>query len=61
MLDIQTLRSDLAGIAQRLAQRGFTLDVAKFEALEHTRKTIQTETQELQARRNQLSKLVGQA
>ncbi|MES2564200.1 MAG: aminoacyl--tRNA ligase-related protein, partial [Pseudomonadota bacterium] len=61
MLDIQTLRSDLAGIAQRLAQRGFTLDVAKFEALEHTRKTIQTETQELQARRNQLSKQVGQA
>lgn len=61
MLDIQVLRGDLAAAAQRLGQRGYTLDVAAFEALEQTRKTIQTETQELQARRNQLSKQVGQA
>jgi seryl-tRNA synthetase len=61
MLDIQLLRSDLAGTAQRLAQRGFTLDVAAFDALEQERKKIQTETQDLQARRNQISKQVGQA
>jgi seryl-tRNA synthetase len=61
MLDIQLLRSDLGGTAQRLAERGYTLDVAAFEALEHERKAIQTETQELQARRNQLSKQIGQA
>jgi seryl-tRNA synthetase len=61
MLDIQALRTDLAGTAQRLSERGFTLDVAAFEALERERKTIQTETQDLQAKRNQLSKQVGQA
>ena len=61
MLDIQVLRTDLAGTAQRLAERNFTLDVAAFEALERERKTIQTETQDLQAKRNQLSKQVGQA
>jgi seryl-tRNA synthetase len=61
MLDLQLLRSDLAGVAQRLAQRGYTLDVAGFESLEQERKTLQTETQELQARRNQLSKAIGQA
>ena len=61
MLDLQLLRSDLAGVAQRLAQRGYALDTAAFESLERERKTIQTETQELQARRNQLSKSIGQA
>jgi seryl-tRNA synthetase len=61
MLDIQLLRSDLTATAQRLAQRGYVLDIAGFEALEHERKAIQTETQELQARRNQLSRQIGQA
>ena len=61
MLDIQLLRSDLAGTSQRLAQRGYAFDTAAFETLEHERKSIQTETQELQARRNQLSKQIGQA
>ena len=60
MLDVQLLRSDLEGVARRLADRGFTLDVAAFESLEHQRKAIQTETQELQQRRNQLSKQIGQ-
>jgi seryl-tRNA synthetase len=61
MLDIQTLRNDLAGVAARLATRGYTLDTAKFEQLEAERKTIQTRTQELQAKRNASSKLIGQA
>jgi seryl-tRNA synthetase len=61
MLDIQTLRNDLAGVAARLATRGYTLDTAKFEQLEVERKTIQTRTQELQAKRNSSSKLIGQA
>jgi seryl-tRNA synthetase len=60
MLDIQQLRSDLQGTAQRLAERGFVLDVAAFEALERERKTVQTQTQDLQSRRNQLSKQIGQ-
>jgi len=61
MLDIQLLRSDLQGVARRMADRGFTLDVAEFERLEASRKTVQMQTQQLQANRNQLSKQVGQA
>ena len=61
MLEIQTLRNDLAAVAARLATRGYVLDTAKFEQLEAERKTIQTRTQELQARRNSSSKLIGQA
>ncbi|HZW26487.1 MAG TPA: serine--tRNA ligase [Gallionella sp.] len=61
MLDIQTLRTDLANVAARLATRGYQLDTAKFEQLEAERKTIQTRTQDLQAKRNATSKLIGQA
>jgi len=60
MLDVQILRSDLSGVARRLADRGYALDTAAFEALETSRKKVQIETQELQAKRNQLSKWVGQ-
>src|SRR5438105_1527180 len=59
MLDINLLRNDLSGVAARLAKRGVTLDVAQFEALEAERKVIQTRTQDLQARRNALSKQIG--
>ena len=60
MLDITQLRTDVQAVAARLADRGYLLDVAAFEALEGERKRIQTETQELQARRNALSKQIGQ-
>jgi seryl-tRNA synthetase len=60
MLDIQLVRTDLAGVAKRLADRGMALDTATFEKLEAQRKAVQTETQELQAKRNQLSKQIGQ-
>jgi seryl-tRNA synthetase len=59
MLDIQLLRKDLDGVAQRLASRGYTLDVAAFSALEAQRRTLQTQTEDLQARRNSLSKQIG--
>jgi len=61
MLDIQLLRTDLEGVAQRLAARGFTLDTGAFQSLEQERKTVQTRTQELQAKRNATSKSIGQA
>ncbi|WP_374350925.1 serine--tRNA ligase [Chitinimonas sp.] len=61
MIDIQLLRTDLDGVAARLAQRGFTLDTAAFAALEHERKALQTRTQDLQAERNAKSKAIGQA
>jgi len=60
MLDIHSLRKDLDAVAARLATRGFVLDVAAFRGLEAERKTVQTRTEELQARRNALSKSIGQ-
>ncbi|NRO96567.1 serine--tRNA ligase [Paraburkholderia sp. NMBU_R16] len=59
MLDIQLLRKDIEGVAKRLAARGYTLDVAAFSALEAERRAIQTRTEELQSRRNALSKQIG--
>ncbi|MCA8169011.1 MULTISPECIES: serine--tRNA ligase [Burkholderia] len=59
MLDIQLLRKDLDGVAKRLADRGYILDVARFSSLEADRRAIQTRTEELQARRNSLSKQIG--
>jgi seryl-tRNA synthetase len=60
MLDIQLLRKDVDAVAARLAARGFTLDTEAFRALEAERKAVQTRTEELQARRNALSKSIGQ-
>ncbi|UIF86901.1 serine--tRNA ligase [Cupriavidus sp. UYPR2.512] len=59
MLDIQLFRKDIDAVAQRLATRGYQLDVAAFQALEAERKQLQTQTEELQARRNSLSKQIG--
>ena len=59
MLDLQALRNDLDGVAVRLATRGYPLDTTRFGQLESTRKTIQTRTQELQAKRNATSKQIG--
>jgi len=61
MLDAALLRKDPAGVAARLRERGFTLDVAAIEALEAERKSVQTRTEELQAARNALSRKIGQA
>lgn len=61
MLDIQLFRKDIAAVAARLATRGFNLDTGRFEALEAERKDIQTRTQDLQAKRNALSKQIGAA
>ncbi|MBL8502446.1 MAG: serine--tRNA ligase [Rhodocyclaceae bacterium] len=60
MLDIQLLRSQPAEVAARLASRGAGFDVAAFLALEDERKGLQVRTQELQAKRNALSKQIGQ-
>ncbi|MCV2216526.1 MULTISPECIES: serine--tRNA ligase [unclassified Thauera] len=59
MLDIQLLRNQIDLVATRLAGRGLQLDSAAFLALEEERKQLQTRTQELQARRNALSKQIG--
>ncbi len=59
MLDVQLLRSQIETVAARLASRGLTLDTSTFAALEDGRKSLQTRTQELQAKRNALSKQIG--
>ena len=63
MLDVNLLRKDLNAVVARLEARKSPqtfLDVAAFQRLEAERKTIQTRTEELQAKRNALSKQIGQ-
>ena len=59
MIDIQLLRKDLDTVAARLAERKFILDKDTFISLESDRKQVQSRSEELQAKRNQLAKAVG--
>ncbi|HEY4957352.1 MAG TPA: serine--tRNA ligase [Caldimonas sp.] len=64
MLDITLLRKDLAHVVARLETRASPqpfLDVERFVALESERKALQTRTEELQARRNAISRDIGKA
>ena len=61
MLDSKLVRTQPQEVAERLATRGFTLDVARIEALESQRKSVQTRTETLQAERNSRSKAIGLA
>lgn len=61
MLDSKLVRTQPQEVAERLAARGFILDVARIEALESQRKSVQTRTETLQAERNARSKAIGQA
>ena len=63
MLDIALLRRDLPQVVARLQTRKNPqpfLDVDRFQTLENERKTLQTHTEALQAKRNSLSKEIGQ-
>ncbi|MHB8948279.1 MAG: serine--tRNA ligase [Rhodoferax sp.] len=63
MLDITTLRKDLDSVIARLETRKSPqafLNVDAFKTLEAERKTIQMRTEELQGKRNALSKQIGQ-
>lgn len=61
MLDPKLLRSDPTAVAANLARRGFTLDVARLNALEETRKKWQLRVDELRNERNVHAKAVGRA
>jgi seryl-tRNA synthetase len=64
MLDITQLRKELDTVVERLNARKNPqpfLDVERFKAFEAERKAVQTRTEELQARRNALSKQIGMA
>ena len=62
MLDITLLRKDLDSVVARLQTRKnpqLFLNVDAFTALESERKTIQMRTEEMQAKRNSVSKQIG--
>jgi seryl-tRNA synthetase len=62
MIDIQLLRKDLDTVITKLQSRKKPqdfLDIQAFQTLEQERKNIQLQTEQQQARRNQLSKQVG--
>src|SRR5260221_1232341 len=59
MLDIHLLRKDLPAAVAGLKRRGFDFDEAAFRRLEDERRKLQSRTEELQGRRNTLSKQVG--
>lgn len=61
MLDSNLFRNELDATAEKLARRGFKLDVDTIRQLEEKRKSIQVQTEELQAERNSRSKSIGQA
>ncbi len=59
MLDIKAVRQDPTGVAKALAKRGFTFDVAHFEALDARRKQADIDSQNLLAERKSASKKIG--
>jgi seryl-tRNA synthetase len=59
MHDMGTFRVNLDAIAQRLSTRGMTLPVEEFRAIDAQRRAAITESEQLLAERNALSKDVG--
>lgn len=59
MLDAKLLRAQPEVVAARLQCRHVELDIAKLQALEEQRKSLQTETETLQAERNAGAKKIG--
>jgi seryl-tRNA synthetase len=59
MLDIQLLRKELPAAIAGLKRRGFEFDEAAWRAFEDQRRKVQSRTEELQAKRNTLSKQIG--
>ncbi|MEI2265149.1 serine--tRNA ligase [Erwinia sp. CGal63] len=61
MLDPNLLRNEPDAVAEKLARRGYKLDVDTLRSQEERRKVLQVETETLQAERNARSKSIGQA
>lgn len=59
MHDFAFFRNNLDAIAQRLASRGFTLDLPAFRALDTARRASLTETESLKAQRNSSSQEIA--
>ena len=61
MIEPARLRRDVDAIADRLARRGFALDVARFEGLDARRRELQAETERLRNERRTTSRRIGAA
>jgi seryl-tRNA synthetase len=59
MLDQKLLRNNLQEVADKLAKKGFKLNVVKLNGLEESRKQLQIDTENLQSERNSKSKEIG--
>jgi seryl-tRNA synthetase len=61
MIDPKLLRSNIDEVARQLGRRGYSLDILAINTLEQQRKQVQMEVQDLQKKRNELAKQIGQA
>lgn len=59
MLDNKHFRQDLSALSEMLLKRGFVFNTELYVQLEGSRKGLQDEVQQLQAKRNALSKEIG--
>ena len=59
MIDLNLLKADPKIVAKQLNLKNYALNVSSFETLEAERKKFQTQTEDLQAQRNALSKEYG--
>jgi seryl-tRNA synthetase len=59
MHDLGTFRANLDAIAERLSTRGLTLPLDEFRALDTRRRAAITESEQLKAEQNSLSKEIG--
>ncbi|WP_019673997.1 serine--tRNA ligase [Psychrobacter lutiphocae] len=60
MIDPKLLRQDLTELKQKLAGRGYELDIDFWQQMESQRKALQVETENLQAKRNAGARQVGE-
>ena len=59
MYDISYFRNNLDAIAKRLADRGFTLDVAQFRSIDALRREALTNCEQLKAQKNAETQEIG--
>ena len=59
MIDTNLIKEDPQMVAKNLLSRNYDLNIESYESLESQRKKHQTETEDLQAKRNSLSKEYG--
>ena len=61
MLDPQLFKQEAGQLVQKLLERGYQLDLERYQFLEDQRRSLQAETEALQAERNRFSKQIGMA